>query len=1035
MKKNLLSLLLLSLFALSTAFAQKKTITGRVTGADDGQPLPGVTVKVQGSTTGALTNLDGLYTLSVSADAKALTFSYVGFETQTVAIGTKTSISLALNPDAKSLSEVVVVGYGVQEKRDLTGSVGKVSGSTIADLPAASFDKELAGRITGVQVTEASGQLGAAPVINIRGVNSINNNGGPLYVVDGIPIITGSQGAFTPTNPLGDINSNDIESIEVLKDGSATAIYGSRGSAGVVLITTKKGKIGKQNVTYSAWFGQTETSKRLSTLDAAQFIQISNEKFANAGTVLPQAFPTLSPNGTPYDTNWQNVIFQKGFQQNHSISISGATEKSNYYFSAGFSDLTGDIVDNTERKYNVRANAEQKALNFLTIGFTSSISYIANDGLNTGTNALSGDVTNALFAFPNVPVFNPDGSYNISPSGAVLGQGANLRQIDNNYTNIKYVLDHNLNNNQNLTITGTSYIDAKIINGLNVRSQIGINSLYGEDYQYLNPVHGDGRPNGLIQQSYNPSFNYDWINTITYVKVFGDHKINFVAGSEIQKEKDRFVEAAGQGLSNTFFGPNNIISNTNTTQLIFGNETEKAIRSFFGRANYSFKDRYLLTLTYREDYNSILGITSKPAMLPGASFGWRVSDESFFKEASFLKFINDMKFRASYARTGNVVNTNSNYPFASTYSPAPYGAASGIAFANLGNPNLVFEETDKYDVGLDISMFKSRITVTADYFRNNDNNLIQNVSIAPSLGVPNNQISENVGTMVNSGFELGINSLNINTKDFTWSTGFNLTLIKNNVTSLAGGNDIFQGSYNITRVGYALNSFYGFTYLGVNPANGNPLYRKGSGQEIQGDVAKSTYYLYDPANPTAEVTQSSLSATTDRSVLASALPAYYGSINNTFTYKGIDLGIYLTFSGGNNVFDATRQQNLLNQNFDNNGTEILQRWTTPGQITNVPKLYYGNDNFINVQGSATTRFLENGRFLRAQEITLGYTLPKTMVEKIKLNKVRIYGQVQNAFILTGYKGLDPELSNTGTGVDFNANPRPRTFVLGVNVGF
>jgi len=1040
MKKNLLSLLLLGFFAISTAFAQKRTITGRVTGADDGQPLPGVTVKVQGSSTGALTNLDGLYTLSVPADAKALTFSYVGFETQTVTIGTKTSISLALNPDAKSLSEVVVVGYGTQEKRDLTGSVGKVSGATIADLPTPSFDKDLAGRITGVRVTESSGLLGAAPVIRIRGTNSLSGEGGPLYVVDGIPIITGNfsgLGGSAPSNALGDINSEDIESIEVLKDGSATAIYGSRASSGVILITTKKGKVGKQAVNYSAWFGQTQTSKRLSLLNAAQFMQISNEKFANTvPATAPQAFPENNPaTGQPYDTNWQNVVFQKGFQENHSLSVSGATDKSNYYFSGGFSDLTGDIVGNAERKYNFRANVEQKALDIFTFGFTSTISYQLNTGFNNGTNALSGNVTAALFALPNVPVFNPDGSYNISASGATLGQGNNLIPIDNNYTNIKYVLDNNVFRTQNLTIIGTSFIDAKIFNGLNVRSQIGINSNYDEDYEYLNPVHGDGRPNGVVLQEYNPNFNYDWINTITYNRIFGNHKINVVGGAEFQKFRSHSFDAEGTGLSNTFFGPNNIISNTNSTQLIFGGITENSIRSFFGRVNYSYKDRYLLTVSYRSDYLSNLGIASKPGLLPGASLGWRVSDEGFFKEASALKFINDLKFRVGYGRTGN---TNiGNYPFASTYAPAPYGAQSGINFASLGNPNLNFEETDKYDAGLDVSLFKSRITLTADYFYNKDNQLIQQVPIAPSLGVPGNIISENIGTMYNKGLEIGINSLNINTKDFTWSTAINMTFIKNQVTGLFAGQDVLNGNYNIRRVGYAVDSYYGFTYLGVNPANGNPLYRKGNGQVIQGEEKTQVYYNYDPANPTAEVTASSLSATTDKTVLGSYLPAYFGSINNTFTYKGVDLGFYFTYSGGNDIYDATRQENLLNQVFNNNGTEILNRWTTPGQITNTPRLQYGasSNTFIETSTNASTRFLEDGKYLRLQEATLGYSFPKTWVQKIKLSKLRVYGQVQNAFILTHYKGLDPEVSSTGQGVDYNSNPRPRTFVVGLNVGF
>lgn len=1032
MKKNLLTFLLLSIFAVTTVFAQRRTITGKVAGADDGQPLIGVTVKIQGSATGTQTGADGSFSLSVPAGTKAIVFSYIGFVPQTVVLGAKNVISVSLSPDAKALSEVVVVGYGTQERRDLTGSVGKVSGSVIADLPSPSFDKDLAGRVTGVRVTESSGFLGTAPTIRVRGTNSLSNEGGPLYVVDGIPILTGNQSGVVSNNPLGDINPADIESVEVLKDGSASAIYGSRASSGVILITTKKGKAGRQTVNYNAWAGYSVTSKRLSVLGASDFVTIENEKYANTTSPAPRAFQTLDPSGVPYDTNWQNVVFQRGFQQNHAISVSGGTEKSNYYFSAGFADLKGDITGNSQRKYNVRANVEQKALDIITLGFTSGISYIQNLGLNSGASALSGNVTNALQALPNVPVFNADGSYNISADGTVLGQGSNLKTIDNNYTNIKYILDNNIYKNQNLTITGTSYIDAKIISGLNVRSQIGINSLYGEDYQYWNPIHGDGRPNGLVFQQYIPSFNYDWVNTISYNKIFGDHKINAVAGAEFQKQRDRSFSASGTGLSNVFFGPNNLISGTLATPSIGGGEAEQAIRSFFGRLSYSYKDRYLATITYRSDYISNLGIDSKPANLPGASLGWRISEEPFFKQASGLSFINDFKLRASYAKTGN---TNiSFYSYASTYSPVVYGAASGIAFNVLGNPGLLFEKTDKLDYGFDLTMLHSRLNIVADYFKNTDNNLIQSVATPLSLGVPGNSILENVGNMYNQGFEFGITSTNIKSKDLTWTTNFNLTFVKNKVTTLYGGQDL-TGTYNITRVGSPINSFWGYTFLGVNPANGNPMYLKGNGQTIQGDVAKGVYYVYDPANPTAEVTQSTLSATTDKSILGNALPTYYGGLNNNVAYKGFDLGVYFTFSGGNKVMDATRQETLLNQLFLNNGTEILQRWTTPGQVTSVPKLFYGNGNFINTTGNTSTRFLESGNFIRAQEITLGYSLPKLITDKMKFSRIRIYGSVQNAFLITKYKGLDPEVSNTGTSVDFNANPRARTFVLGLNVGF
>jgi TonB-linked SusC/RagA family outer membrane protein len=1043
MKKNLLSLLLLCLFTLGSVFAQSRKITGTVTDADDGQPLPGVSVKIQGAAIGTQTGPDGKYSLSIQSVPKSLTFSYIGFVSQTISVGARSVIDVKLHADSKALGEVVVVGYGTQERRALTGSVTKVGGDDIGTLPAPSFDKDLAGRASGVRVTESSGLLGSAPVIRIRGDNSLSGGQTPLFVLDGIPIITGNNGTgSSPQNPLADINPEDIQSIEILKDGAASAIYGSRAAAGVILITTKKGKADKPSVNYNAWVGVSTTSKRLSILNAADFITISNEKFVNSG-FAPAAFPTLDPSGQPYDTNWQNVVFRKGFQQNHALSFSGGTETSNYYLSAGYSDLTGDLVANGQKKYNVRANFEKRTLNnILTIGLTSSVAYQANTGFNAGTNSLSGNVTNALLVFPNVPVFNSDGSYNISADGnstqlgTKLGQGANTRQIDNNYTNIAYVLDNNIFRSQNTAINGTAYLSAKIVTGLELKTQLGINALYEEDYTYLSNQHGDGRSaNGSVTQDFSPSFNYDWVNTLAYNHSFGSHSLQFVAGDEFQKFRFRISQLSGSNISNPFFGPNQVISNTYTTQNIFGDETENSIRSFFGRVNYNFKNKYLLSVTYREDYISQLGIASEPAKLPGVSVGWRISDEGFFKNAESLKFVDDLKLRAGYAKTGNSAVPGGSYPYANLYSPVSYGTTSSIAFTTLGNADLKYETVNKVDIGLDLSLFKGRISFTADYYKNTDDNLIQAVPIAPSLGVPGNTILENIGSMYNRGYEFAVSTQNIKGRDFSWSSNFNISFNKNEVTSLNGGLDVLN-TYNFLRVGLSKNQFYGYQYLGVNPANGNPLYQKVNGQVIQGNIPNSTYYNYDPANPTALTTQNTLAAA-DKVPLGDAIPTYFGGFNNTFTYKGFDLGIFLTFSGGNKVYNATRQEDLDTYAFNNNGTEIMNRWTPTNTNTDVPKLYYGSSagNFTNVTGNAISRYLEDGRFIRAQEITLGYSLPKSAIKSILLSKVRVYAQIQNAFIITPYKGLDPEVSNTGTSVDFNANPRPRTFVVGLNVGF
>lgn len=1050
MKKILQSFLLLLLMGVSQVFAQNRVVTGMITDKSDGQPLPGVSVLVKGTKTGTQTDTEGKFSIPLTGSQKTLTITFIGYVTQEVAV-TGSKLSIGMTATQTQLNEVVVVGYGTQQRKDVTGAVASLKGSAVTDQPVASFDQALAGKVSGVQVTVSSGILGQAPRIRIRGTNSISSGADPLYVLDGVPIITGNQGANTANNPLGDINPNDIQSIDVLKDGSATAIYGSRGSNGVIIITTKRGILGKPRINYDSWFASAQPSKRFKLLNAAEFITVANEKLFNAASAANQAsgaykkaFPTLDPNGNPYDTDWQSVVFNnKAFQQNHALSISGATDQSNYFFSLGYADLKGIINSNSERKYQVRGKLEQKAFNnHVTFGINTSASYIDNHGLNTSTTGLSGNVSTAIRDLPNVPVFNADGSYNLSTVNS-LGAGSNTQNIDDNYTNIKYIIDHNIYRNQNITLNGDAFVNVNIIKGLDFRTQIGTNAQFGEDYLYWNPIHGDGGSStkGYESQYFIPNFRYDWINTLTYNKLIGYHNINVVGGIEFQKSRYRNFYANGSQISSNFFGGQNIISNslTQSTFGIGGNVAEQAYKSFFGRANYSFKDRYLLSFTLRADAISSLPPGHQYAYLPGGSIGWRISKESFFTQSDGLKFISDLKIRGGYAKTGNT--DIGNYPFAGIFGAAIYGSQSGLAYTQVGNSNLKFETTGKFDAGLDISFLNDRISVTTDYFYNNDDNLILAAPTAPSLGVPGNSINQNIGTMTNKGFELGINSVNIKTRDFTWSTDFNLTLVKNKITALANNNTDVTYTYNINRVGSSVGSIYGYQYAGVNPANGNPLYVKGSGQLIQGNIPTGYYYNYDPANPTVMITQNQTTLNAgDKRILGNSNPTYYGGLNNTVTYKGVDLSLYLIFSGGNKVMNVTRQEALMNQKFQNGGIELLNRWTPTSTSTDVPKLYYGRDAFINNTANATSRFVEDGKFIRGQDITLGYSLPKLVLDKIKANRVRIYAQVQNAFVITKYSGLDPELNqsvttNSQAGIDYNTNPKARTYTIGLNVGF
>lgn len=1039
MNKNLLTLL--CLLWVGALYAQPRTLTGKVVAEEDGSALPGVSVLLKGSSTGTATDVDGNYTLSVPDGSGSLIFSYIGFLSKEVAIGNQSIVNVSLQTAVKALSEIVVVGYGVQERRDLTGSVGTIKGSTFQNVAVPSFDKFLQGQVTGVQASAPSGILGQPARVRIRGTNSISNSAEPLYVVDGLPYVSGDQGSVTPYNPLGDINPNDIESVEVLKDGSATAIYGSRAANGVILITTKKGKLGAPKINYDAWFAAAQPSKRFDLMNAEEFIRVNNEKAKNSGITQTMANPTPVPGSSNefYNTDWQDVVFRTGFQQSHAVSLSGATPATNYYFSLGFSDLEGISQNNDQRRYNMRANLEQKAFNNnLKIGINTSLAHTADYGLNTGENALSGNVASVIVLPPNVPVMWPDGSYNLNAAGTALGNGANVFNTVDNRTNLQFIFDRNKYLTRNLNLTGNTYADIRILDGLNIRSQIGLLLLNGGDFQYWNPEHGDGRGNnGYIYNEYQNRFRWNWINTITYNNQFGDHKIGFVGGYEAQKTTYKWHSSSGIDLAHQYFGEKNLISGTVGTQYSGGGYEERAFNSIFGRLNYSFKDRYLLTGTLRHDKISSLPWGNQGATLPGVSLGWRISQEDFFKNSAGLRFVDDLKLRGGYAEVGNV--EIGAFPYAGIYAPRLYGSVSGLYFSQVGNPGLTFETSKKLNFGADLTMFAGRLGLNVDYFHNDVDNLILAIPVPPSNGVPSNQINSNIGALKNVGWEFAIRGDIIRGNDFNWTSNLNLTFVQNEIIRLAGSPIV--DTYNKTDEGQSIGHFFGYEYYGVNPSNGFPVFVKGDGSLAQIHPGNGTWSVFKPGSP-SDISESTaaLNSVTDKKYLGHSNPTWYGGLNNSFTYKNFDLNLFLTFAGGHKVYNRTRQENGTNQQYANGYRELLDAWSPTNTDTDVPILWAGQTARINQTNHLNSRFLEDGKYLRAQNITLGYRLPANVTEKIKFDNVRIYGQIQNAFVLTKYTGVDPELGSSVTtnrqaSIDYNINPVPRTFLVGINLGF
>ncbi|OFY73799.1 MAG: SusC/RagA family protein [Bacteroidetes bacterium RBG_19FT_COMBO_42_7] len=1032
--KRILWLFSLLLITGSLVMAQTVMISGAVTGSEDGLPIPGVNITVKGTTMGAISGTDGKYSLSVPASAQSLLFSFIGFVTQEVPISGRTSVDVVLVQDLYNVDEVVVVGYGVQRKSEVTGSIASVKGAALASLATPSFDAQLAGRSAGVQITQQTGVIGEAPRLRIRGIGSISSGNYPLVVLDGVPILTGDLGGYASTNALGDINPADIESMEILKDGSATAIYGSRASAGVILITTKRGAAGisKLNVNYNNYFGYASPVRLFDLLNADEFVMINNEKRSQRGQADIAFNDGAAYPGQTFDTDWQTAVLRKrAFQMDHNLSLSGSTAGSSYYFSLGYSDQKGVTRPNEMQRYTARANVDQRVTKWLSMGTSVGLTQSEYYGLNTGTNALSGNIFSAIRQHPNVPIYNPDHStgYNIDTNPDYVGRWNNLESIGDNLPNIVYVIDHNVFSSRILRTLGNLYAQIKFLPSLNFKTQLGIDGSKTDGFLYYNAAHGDGKSvNGRVQNNFSNNLRWNLQNILTYSDTFADaHNLTVVLVQEAQFTRNNNFNAVGTDLSNEFFNKN-IISGTVGTMSVGGGMSENGFISYAGRINYNFKGRYFLQGSLRYDGISALPEANKWGIFPGGSLGWTVTREPFM--SGITNILSDLKVRTSYAQVGNT--SIGNYPYLGLYGSAKYADYNGIAFSQIGNDQLQWETSKKFDVGFDALFFDGKYKFSFDYYLNDQDGLILSAPIPNSLGVPGNSIDKNIGQLRNWGFEFSGEAYIFRKGDFSWQVDANLTLARNEVISLVAGQDI-TAENTIIREGESMSSIYGYEYLGVNAANGNPLYQKADGTVIQGNIPNSTYYVYDASNPTDLTTSSTLSSTLDKKIFGPSLPTFYGGINSRVNYKGFDFTVMFRYSGGNYIMNSTRRD-LVNLNFVNNGSEILGRWQSvdaPGDGW-TPRLWFAGATFVNLTGHATTRFIEKGDFLKLQTLTLGYTLPNQVVKKVGLTSLRIFAQGQDILMLTKYTGIDPEMESGG--VDLNGTPRQKVITFGINLG-
>ena len=1022
--RKILLFLWCCLFVLSgDLFAQTRTLTGKITDAN-GNPIPNASVLVKGTRVGTVTNTDGAYSLNVPQGAKTLIISSVNMQTEEVKIGYGTEYNLTLKSLDASLQEVVVTGYSTIAKRSLTGSVAKVSGEAVTNKPVLSFDQALAGKAAGVMINTSSGLVGDNVLIRIRGAASISSGSQPLIVIDGVPVTQGDQGQlYNPANALADINPNDIESFEVLKDAAATSIYGSRGSAGVILITTKKGKAGVTSISVDSYAGFNEPMRKMKVLSGPDYITVMNKMGTAAGLGNIAGYADIDGDGKADTTNtdWQKAAFRKGLVQNHQISLSGGSGKTTYYASLNYNDFQNYIDVNAQKRGSARLNLTSKATDWLTIGINTQYSRTKSYGLGSGTGgALSGIPYGPLTAQPNLPIHGADGTY-------YTGRGGNT--ITSNTPN-PYAVQHlNYDNRDDRRFIGSAYGEAELIKGLKFKSQINIDYLTAYNDNYWNPLIGDGKGFGLGQTVYSEGNTWSWSNTLNYnVQIGADHEFNALAGAEYTRWKASYAYASGSGIKDPDF---RIINSSNYDVVSAQNDVvvDNGLASYFGALNYGYRKKYLASVNMRADADSRFSKKYQWGYFPSGSVAWRVSEEDFMRTVSF---VNDLKLRASYGVTGN---SNIGYfPALRAFVPATYADLGAYSFSNPGNSLLRWERHLQFDIGIDAVLWKNT-NVTLEYYNRKTKDLILDDPVLATLGFPGNTVKENVGELRSRGVEASVSTPALHTKNFDWTVNFNIAWNNNKVLKTnPNGDDLFDASgtvWNLARPGQDLSTYYLIRWAGVDPANGLPMFLDVNGNPKEYDAATKKWTDFKSGSATSAITAN------DRVLLTgkTPYPKFYGGLSQQFTYKSFDASVDLQYALGFYVYNSTLQTLESYTNNKNKSKELLGAWSAPGQNTNVPRLFYNDNQWA----QNSTRWLEKGDFVRVRNIQVGYSMPKSIISKAKINKLRFYVQIQNLYTFTGYKGIDPEANgygntNIGLGIDRIRPYLPRTYTMGINLG-
>lgn len=959
----------------------QRTITGRVTD-EKGVPMANVSVAVKGTTTGTTTKVDGTYSLVVPGTAKALVFTSVDMAPQEINLTSSSTISVSMTTQGKNLDEVVVVAYGTQIKKKVTGSVAKVDASDLENKPFASVDQLLQGKVAGLQSVSPNGQPGGAQTVRIRGIGSVNATADPLYVVDGVPINFGDfSRATTTSNTLAGLNPNDIESVTVLKDAASAAVYGSRAANGVILITTKKGKVGKTKIRIDSEYGFGDVAyinDLAKPLSKDEYFDLTREGLVNAGfspTDVTNTLVGLGLNST-FNEDWFDLVTRQGNTTNLNFSASGGDPKTTFYASVGYFKQLSPIIGSEFSRYSGNLNMRHKADQRLTIAANITASYTKQNSPSAG-GAFRNPVLAAYFLRPTQNAYNADGTVNFSTT--LFNQTYNPLAI------IQY--DRGIFNN--IKTISTLSAEYEIMKNLKFVSKFGIDLFAIEEETYWNPFFGDARtaPAGLIQNLSTRLFNWVWTNSLQYHHDFLKSKalgMDFQVGYEAQKSKQYNISASGRGVPPTSSLP---LPTPSTPQTASGARSDYSFLSIFSLVNLSYQNKYTLSGSFRRDGSSRFGVNNKYGNFWSVGGAWNLDQENFMES---IRFVSGLKLRASYGVNGNA--GIGNYDWRATYAfgaASTYGQQSGSAPNGVGNPDLTWEYNKSYDIGLEVALWNNRITAIVDYYNRRSSNLLFNDPLSRTSGF--NSILGNIGTMENKGWEFTLDATPIRTKDFSWNINFNIALNRNKLLKLPNNNADILAAPFIRRVGQDVNSIYTRLWAGADPATGNPRWYTDS---------------------TMKTTTSTLPG--GRGIIGSALPKGFGSFSTALTYKGFSLEAQFNYQYGHLVWDQWGFITNSDGAFPtlNKIKKQLDRWQKPGDVSNNSRYIFNSVNQANAESS---RWYYKGDYIRLRDLTLAYQVPKKVMDKVKMESVSIYVRGSNLWTKAFDKDItfDPEQGLNG----------------------